>query len=141
MSGKYKAEKTTDSSGNQFRSKLESYCYAKLKENNLEFEYEPTAFILLDEFYHDFEVWEPKRSKGENVFSNLGRKINKVKYIPDFVGSDWIIETKGHRTPEFNIKWKMFKAYLYANNLHFRLFLPTSNKQIDLSIEIIKGLK
>ena len=85
MSGKYKAEKTTDSSGNQFRSKLESYCYAKLKENNLEFEYEPTAFILLDEFYHDFEVWEPKRLKGENVFSNLGRKINKVKYIPDFV--------------------------------------------------------
>ncbi len=141
MAGKYKAQQVQDSDGTQLRSKLESYCYKKLKDSEIPFEYESMTFVLLDEFHHTFEVWEPKRLKGNTVYSNIGRKVNKIKYVPDFVGEDWIIETKGHRTPDFNIKWKMFKAYLYANGLHYRLFLPTSNKQIDLSIEIIKGLK
>ena len=44
--GKYGAEKSMDNEGNSFRSKLELYCSNKLKENDIEFEYEPMSFIL-----------------------------------------------------------------------------------------------
>jgi hypothetical protein len=141
IKGKYNAQGVEDELGNKYRSKLELYCRNKLVENGIDYEYESMSFILLDDFYHEFNAWEVKKLKGLKVYSNLSKKINKIKYIPDFIGSNWIIETKGLRTPEFNIKWKLFKAYLVANNLHYELFLPTNQKEIDLSIQIIKQEK
>lgn len=136
--GKYNAQKVEDELGNKYQSKLELYCRNKLVENDIDFEYETMSFILLDDYYHEFNSWEVKKLKGLKVYSNLSRKINKIKYTPDFIGKDWIIETKGLRTPEFNIKWKLFKAYLVANGLFYNLFLPTNQKEVDLSVQIIK---
>ena len=50
------------------------------------------------------------------------------------------METKGMRTPDFNIKWKLFKRYLMEQQLKYILFMPTSKKEIIQSIEIIKEL-
>lgn len=61
----------------KFRSKLEVYCYKKLKENNINAEYESTQYVLLDSFKYN----------GEN--------IRKMTYKPDFVGTNFIIECKG----------------------------------------------
>lgn len=44
-------------------------------------------------------------------------------------------------TPDFSIKWKLFKKYLEDNKLNFTLFLPRSKKEIIESINIIKELK
>lgn len=30
--------------------------------------------------------------------------IRKIAYTPDFVGSNWVMETKGMQTPEFKMK-------------------------------------
>lgn len=137
MSGKYKAVSTVDENGNKFKSKLEAYCHKKLEENGIDFGYETVSFILLEDFQHEFESWEIKTLKKEKVYSALAKKVSKIKYIPDFIGRDWLIETKGKRTPEFNLKWKLFKYYLHNNGLFYNLFLPTSQKQVDLSIKTI----
>ena len=37
-------------------------------------------------------------------FVESSKKIRAITYTPDFVGLDWIMEVKGMRTPDFNIK-------------------------------------
>lgn len=121
----------------KFRSRLEAYTYDKLIESGIDFEYELNTFTLLDSLHHEFECWEATKIKGTPVFHSLSTKIRPIKYKPDFVGKNWIIETKGMRTPDFNLKWKLFKAFLVANNLHYTLFLPTSQQQVNIAIHII----
>lgn len=49
------------------------------------------------------------------------------------------METKGKRTPDFNLKWKMFKKYLIDNKMDdFVLFMPSNQREIKTCIEIIK---
>ena len=60
-----------------FRSKLEVYCYKKLKQNNISAGYESHIFTLLDSFRFNNEI------------------VRKMTYKPDFVGENFIIECKG----------------------------------------------
>lgn len=48
------------------------------------------------------------------------------------------METKGKRTADFNIKWKLFRKYLQENDIEVTLFMPTNKKEILESIKIIK---
>lgn len=115
--------------GIEFKSNLEAFCYQSLKDENLIFQYEPTSYVLIPPFEHD------------------GQKVRAAKYKPDFVGPSfelnetrWIIETKGFETDAFKLRWKLFKKYLYDNNLDIKLYLPRNKVQVKETIELIKQL-
>jgi hypothetical protein len=106
--------------GIEFKSRLETYCYKQLIENNIEAEYEKEKIILI----------EPFRFKG--------KAIRKTTYTPDFTGKDFIIECKGYFTEVAKLKWKLFLRWLNDNNLeHYDIYLPRNQKQVDEVIEQI----
>ena len=37
------------------------------------------------------------------------KKYLTIKYTPDFIGKDFIIETKGRANESFPLRWKLFK--------------------------------
>lgn len=82
----------------KFRSKLERICYTELVAEGIDFQYEPTKYLLLEGFEFDGGL-----ERVGKRFKEPGR-VRPIYYIPDFVGNDWIIETKGVRTPAFNLK-------------------------------------
>jgi len=99
-----------------FRSKLEVYCYKKLKQNNIKAGYEPFSYTILE------------------AFNYMGESIRKMTYKPDFVGDNFIIECKGYGNESFPLRWKFFKYFLYKNNLKFKLYLPRNQKEVDIVI-------
>lgn len=123
--------------GIRFRSLLELYCYEKLKEKNISFKYEKIRYTLQPPVKFNSESYERAKKKGKNHFILRARIDPKVTYLPDFVGKNFIIETKGKASAEFKIKWKMFKKFINDNNLKFTLFLPHTRKEVDMAIQII----
>lgn len=115
-----------------YRSKFEEICATKLVEAGIPFEYEPYAITLIEGFTTKATSWERSRKK----FQEITPKVRPITYTPDFVGKNWIIETKGMRTPDFNLKWKMLKAKY--KNKRIQLFLPQNVKELDHVIEILK---
>lgn len=99
--------------GIKFQSKLEVYCYKKLKDNNIKSEYETITYTVIDSFIYNNE------------------KIRKITYTPDFVGKNFIIECKGWMNDSFPLRWKLFKYFLYKNNLNYELYLPRNQKEVD----------
>jgi hypothetical protein len=45
----------------------------------------------------------------ENLQIEAVKKVLNIKYTPDFIGEDFIIETKGRANESFPLRWKMFK--------------------------------
>ena len=82
--------------GITFKSKLELYCYKKLKEANLKFKYEENRYELMPSFQFENDSWELFKRKGVRTFGKQRPLIRGITYTPDFVGSGWIIETKGN---------------------------------------------
>ena len=126
--------------GIKFRSKLEVYCYKKLKEEGLSFKYEDKTYNLIPTFKYKFKMYEPYKD-GTNWF--LSEKLSLIRgmsYTPDFVNEDehWIIECKGRANDAFPLKWKLFKYLLSQLNLDFDLYLPKNQKHIDECIKLIK---
>ena len=99
--------------GIQFRSKLEAYCYKRLVQNNIKADYEKNKYVLIEKFKFQEKTILP------------------ITYTPDFVGDGFIIECKGCMNETFPIKFKLFKRYLYLNNLDYKLFLPRNQKDVD----------
>lgn len=123
----------------QFKSKLEAYCYKRLKEANINFKYEEDTFELLSKFeYHDtcFESYKDGKTW---LMGEKNNKVRAIKYTPDFTNTHdgWIIECKGNANETFPIKWKLFKEYLFKNNLHYKLYLPKNQKHVDECIQHI----
>lgn len=113
-----------------YRSKLEQTCASLLAEHSVPFFYERIKLNLIDSF---------KFSSVERVGKTFKavESVRSMSYTPDFVGSHWVIETKGMKTPDFLIKWKLFKNYLLTHQLTPLLFMPTNKKEILTSIEHI----
>lgn len=113
-----------------YRSKLEQTCASLLTEHNIPFFYERIKLNLIDSF---------KFSSVERVGKTFKavESVRSMSYTPDFVGAHWVIETKGMKTPDFLIKWKLFKNYLLTHQLTPLLFMPTNKKEILTSIEHI----
>lgn len=124
--------------GITFRSRMELYCYKKLKENNISFEYEGATFELIPSFEFTNDSYELFKKKKERYFGPQRHHIRATTYTPDFVGKGWVIETKGNPNDAFPIKWKMFKKYLLDNKKDIDLYMPRNQKQVDEVIEIIK---
>jgi hypothetical protein len=130
---------TTSSVGDiEFKSKLEAYTYKKLLEAGIEADYEKHTFVLQDKFVFDGNSYESHKIKDEKVFTNLSQNIRSITYTPDFVNKDkkFIIEVKGYANDVFPIKWKMFKNSICGEG--YDLYLPSTIKQVDSTIELIK---
>jgi CRISPR/Cas system CMR-associated protein Cmr3 (group 5 of RAMP superfamily) len=105
--------------GIEFRSKLETYCYQQLKNNNIDARYESTRFEILPAFIYNDE------------------HIRPMTYMPDFIGKGFIIECKGLVSDSFPLRYKLFKHFLYTENLNYKLYLPRNRKQVDEVIQQI----
>ena len=123
--------------GISFKSKLELYCYKKLKELNIIFEYEQHTFELMPSFEFKNDSYELFKKNSARYFGPQRPHIRAMTYTPDFVGLGWIIETKGNPNDAFPIKWKLFKKYLMDHKHNVDLYMPRNQKQVDEVIQVI----
>lgn len=129
--------------GKTFKSKLELYCYKKLKENNINFQYEKIIFELVPAFLFKNESYELFKKKGNRFFGVSNYSIRAITYTPDFVGYykgnklKFVIETKGNPNESFPLRWKLFKKYINDKNLNIDLYMPRNQKQVDEVINLI----
>jgi len=126
--------------GITFKSKLELYCFKKLKELEIEFKYEEYTFELIPSFEFRNDSYELYKKGGARYFGPQRPHVRGMTYTPDFVGAGWIIETKGNPNDAFPIKWKLFKKYLMDNKLNINLYMPRNQKQVDEVINIVKTI-
>jgi hypothetical protein len=124
--------------GIKFASGLERYTYMALKKAKLFEGYENEVFQLIKGFnFNNISYEKQANSKGEYV--NRGqKKILGIKYTPDFVGKDYIIECKGRANESFPIRWKLFKLWLTKNNIGKTLYKPQNQKEVDRTVDLIK---
>ncbi len=128
--------------GHKLKSALEAYCFDRLKDSKLKFNYEGETFYLMDGFRYP-SVYH-KMTRGKNVMTdNTNKAVLGIKYTPDFVSHEhkFIIETKGYVPGQhtFPLRWKLFLRYLIDKGMDdYMLFIPKNRKQIDATIEIIK---
>ncbi len=124
--------------GINFASGLERYTYMALKKNKLFEGYENEVFQLIEGFNFENESYE-KQANGKGDYTNRGKKkILGIKYTPDFIGKDYIIECKGRANESFPIRWKLFKKHLVETNDTRRLYKPQNQKDVDRTIQLIK---
>lgn len=106
--------------GIKFKSKLETYTYKKLKEANIAADYEMHRYELLP------------------AFTFGGKKYRAITYKPDFVGDKFIIECKGYPNDAWALREKLFKHYLYVNNLDIDFYIVHTQKQVDEMVDKLK---
>jgi hypothetical protein len=123
--------------GITFASGLEKYMYKALKDAKIDFQYEGESFELLPSFNFNNDCFE-RQSNSKGDFINRGnKKILNIKYTPDFIGEDFIIETKGRANDSFPLRWKMFKYLMSLMNDKRTLYKPQNQKECDRTVEII----
>jgi len=124
--------------GIQFASGLEKYMYKALKEAKIDAKYEGAIFTVMEGFEFSMDSYE-RQSNGKGDLVNRGnKKILPIKYTPDFVHDDFIIECKGRANESFPLRWKLFKKYVAENLDNVILFKPQNKKECDKVINIIK---
>jgi hypothetical protein len=123
--------------GVTFASGLEKYMYKALLDASIDFDYEGETFELQPSFLFKNNCIE-RQSNGKGEFINRGnKKVLNLKYTPDFVGIDFIIETKGRANDSFPLRWKMFKWFMSLTCDKRTLYKPQSQKECDITIELI----
>ena len=134
--GPVRAKKVTFD-GIQFASGLEKYMYIALKKAKIYSEYEGMTFTLQDSFHFNIDSYE-RQANGKGEMVNRGqKKIQSIKYTPDFISSSFIIECKGRANESFPIRWKMFKNYVKNHMPRVILYKPQNQKECDKVIELI----
>ena len=120
--------KKTIIDGITFASGLEKYTYMALRKAKLYEGYENEVFQLVEGFNFNNISFE-KQANGKGEYTNRGqKKILGIKYTPDFVGKDFIIECKGRANESFPIRWKLFKLWLNKNKIGKTLYKPQNQK-------------
>ena len=123
--------------GIQFASGLEKYMYQALQNAKIQAKYEGETYVLQEHFMFDTDSYE-RQANGKGDMINRGqKKIQNIKYTPDFVSDSFIIECKGRANESFPIRWKMFKKHVKANLPHVTLYKPQSQKECDRVVELI----
>ena len=123
--------------GIRFASGLEKYMYLALKEAKIVARYEGETYVLQDSFEFNNESYE-RQANGKGQMINRGqKKIQNIKYTPDFVSDSFIIECKGRANESFPIRWKMFKKYVKEHLKHVTLYKPQNQKECDQVIKLI----
>ena len=120
-----------------FASGLEKYMYIALKKAKLKFEYEGENFTLIESFKFNSQAHE-RQNNGKGEYINRGdKKILGIRYTPDFVGKDFVIETKGRANESFPMRWKLFKKHMQEIGDDRNLYKPQTNKECDKTIDLI----
>ena len=123
--------------GNTFASGLEKYMYMTLKKAKIYAEYEGMTFTLQEAFTFDVDSYE-RQANGKGDMVNRGqKKIQSIKYTPDFISPSFIIECKGRANESFPIRWKMFKKFVKYELPHVTLYKPQNQKECDKVVELI----
>ena len=123
--------------GIKFASGLEKYMYQALKRAKIQAIYEGATFVLQEDFKFNVDSYE-RQSNGKGQMVNRGqKKIQNIKYTPDFVSDSFIIECKGRANESFPLRWKMFKKYVKEHLKHVTLYKPQNQKECDQVIELI----
>ena len=123
--------------GIQFASGLEEYMYRALKRAGIHAVYEGATFVLQEDFIFNVDSYE-RQANGKGQMVNRGqKKIQNIKYTPDFVSDSFIIECKGRANESFPIRWKMFKKHVKEYHSHVTLYKPQNQKECDLVINLI----
>ena len=126
--------------GISFKSRLELHCYKKLKESGIQFQYEPKSYVLhVGNKPNLVKFYDPDKSNSKCLKLNT-TKLTNITYTPDFVGDNWIIETKGLKTTSYSIKMKILRSILEQSNQEWYIFEPHNNAQIDCAIKLISTL-
>ncbi len=124
--------------GINFASGLERYMYMALRKAKIKAKYEGETFVLINGFHLANESYE-RQANGKGDFTNRGgKRILPIKYTPDFIGEDFIIETKGRANESFPIRWKLFKRLVSEQFPDYVLFKPQNQKECDRVIDLIK---
>jgi len=123
--------------GITFASGLEKYMYKALKEAKIKAEYEGESYQLLDSFVFDTTSYERQANGKGDMVDRGNKKVLGIKYTPDFIAKDFIIETKGRANESFPIRWKLFKKYVKENLPQVTLYKPQNQKECDKVIELI----
>jgi hypothetical protein len=93
--------------------------------------------VLVESFQFDNEAYE-RQSNGKGDYINRGNKrILPIKYTPDFIGDDFIIETKGRANESFPMRWKLFKKLVSEQFPNITLYKPQNQKDGDRTVELI----
>ena len=134
--GPVQAKKVTYD-GIKFASGLERYMYQALKKAKIKAKYEGKTFEIVSGF--DFiNPCYARTANGKGEFKQRGgKKILPIKYTPDFIGDDFIIECKGRANESFPLRWKLFKKYISKNLPNTTLFKPQNQKECDKTVELI----
>ena len=123
--------------GITFASGLERYMYQALKKAKIRCDYEGRTFTLVEGFNFDNETYE-RQTNGKGEMVNRGcKKILPIKYTPDFIGKEFIIETKGRANESFPMRWKLFKRFINRCYPHVTLYKPQNQKECDRVVELI----
>ena len=136
--GPVQAKKVTYD-GIKFASGLERYMYMALKKAKIKAKYEGETYEVVSGF-NFINPSHERTANGKGEFKQRGgKKILPIKYTPDFVGKDFIIECKGRANESFPMRWKMFKKYVKENLPHVTLYKPQNQKDCDETIKLIQN--
>ena len=111
--------------------------YQALKDAGISAVYEGKTYIVFPEFeFPNISIERCANGKGE--YKNRGeKKILPIKYTPDFIGDDFIIECKGRANESFPLRWKMFKKHVSIELPHVTIYKPQNQKECDKTVELI----
>jgi hypothetical protein len=127
--------------GVAYRSSLERHQAVLLDAAGIDFEYEPLKLDIFNGFDFPFKSYE-RQSNGKGEMVNRGeKKILGITYTPDFVGDDFIIETKGYANETFPLRWKLFKKWLIDNGYDpnkMVIYKPQKISECQKVVELIK---
>ena len=108
-----------------------------LKNAKIKAKYEGETFVLVNGFDFNNESYE-RQSNGRGEFRNRGsKKVLPIKYTPDFIGDEFIIETKGRANESFPMRWKLFKKLITESFPDYTLYKPQNQKECDRVVELI----
>ena len=123
--------------GIKFASGLEKYMYQVLKNFKIHAIYEGATFVLQEDFIFNVDSYE-RQANGKGEMVNRGqKKIQNIKYTPDFVSDSFIIECKGRANESFPLRWKMFKKHVKEHLNHVTLYKPQNQKECDQVVGLI----
>ena len=85
----------------------------------------------------DNESYERQANGKGDLVNRGGKKILGIRYTPDFIGEEFIIECKGRANDTFPMRWKLFKKLVKDKLPHVTLYKPQNQKECDKVVELI----
>ena len=127
--------------GITFASGLEKYMYQALKKAKIKAKYEGETYEVFSGFeFSNISIERCANGKGE--YKNRGeKKILPIRYTPDFIGKNFIIECKGRANESFPLRWKMFKKLVSITHPSVIIYKPQNQKECDITIKSILEMR